>query len=131
MTNAVIYDMGSFWEQCVARYVEVAGPGVKVKEVNTSFLIDEGNHDLARDLVTGDLPCCAWCGYVDGAISSTVAVSTFREDSSTPEANGQPGYVVDTAARALMNILYAARMARFDLLSPVQELAFLFVFFCK
>ena len=38
MLNSITYDMESFLEQCVARYLAVAGPDVKLREARTPFL---------------------------------------------------------------------------------------------
>ncbi len=47
--NAVFYDMESFLEQCVGRYLEAAPPGTKMKEAKTPFLHDEGTHSPSRN----------------------------------------------------------------------------------
>ena len=44
----VVYDMKSFMEQCVERYLTVAGPGTKLKKVGTPFLADTSGTDVAR-----------------------------------------------------------------------------------
>ena len=59
---------------------------------------------------------CEWCGFMKGAPRS-IAV----EEPS--EKNSQVGAIAASAASVLMKCLYAARMARFDLLRPVQGLA--------
>ena len=71
----IIYDMESFLEQCVARYLEVAGKNIKFKEAKTPFLADEGVHGPARDPMKGDLPCCSWCGYVEVLSTSAGSAS--------------------------------------------------------
>ena len=49
LANVVIYDMESFLEQCVLRYLEVAPKGTKMREAKTPFLHDEGKHGPSRD----------------------------------------------------------------------------------
>jgi hypothetical protein len=139
LANCVIYDMESFLEQCVNKYLEVAPKNTKMKEAKTPFLQDEGNHGESRNPTTNEGKCCDWCGYVanhavsqvggDGTSSSTTkgAIPMVGTKGAIPlvknEDDGVRGQLADAAASVLMKILYAARMARFDLLRPVQGLA--------
>jgi len=77
--NTVEYDMRQFLQQCIDRYVELAGPNVKFKKVSTPFPDDK----IARPIM----------------------------DEAEARGELQP-----IASRALMKVLFAARMARFDLL---------------
>ena len=63
MLNSITYDMESFLEQCVARYLAVAGPDVKPREARTPFLAATAIRGPYRDPVSGD-NSCAWCGFV-------------------------------------------------------------------
>ena len=64
LANVVIYDMESFLEQCVSRYLEVAPKGTKMREAKTPFLHDEGKHGPSRDPTTNKGSRCVWCDYV-------------------------------------------------------------------
>ena len=84
--NTVEYDMRQFLQQCLDRYVELAGPNVKFKKVSTPFPDDK----IARPIM----------------------------DEAEARGELQP-----IASRVLMKVLFAARMARFDLLRATQGLA--------
>ena len=84
--NTVEYDMRQFLQQCIDRYVELAGPNVKFKKVSTPFPDDK----IARPIM----------------------------DEAEARRELQP-----IASRVLMKVLFAARMARFDLLRATQGLA--------
>ena len=84
--NTVEYDMRQFLQQCIDRYVELAGPNVKFKKVTTPFPDDK----IARPIM----------------------------DEAEARGELQP-----IASRVLMKVLFAARMARFDLLRAAQGLA--------
>ena len=57
LANCAIYDMESFLEQCVNRYLEVAPVGTKMKEAKTPFLQDEGDHGPSRNPTTNTGKC--------------------------------------------------------------------------
>ena len=99
------YDMRSFMEQCVARYVELCGPKYKttLRSADTPFL-DESRPEFD---VNPDNP----------AVNRLLGHPT---DTPTPPGKGVLG---DCAAAVLMKILYGARMGRYDLIRPVQALA--------
>jgi len=84
--NTVEYDMRQFLQQCVDRYVELAGPNVKFNKVSAPFPDDK----IARPIM----------------------------DEAEARGELQP-----IASRVLMKVLFAARMARFDLLRAAQGLA--------
>ena len=84
--NTVEYDMRQFLQQCIDRYVELAGPNVKFKKVSTPFPDDKIAHPIMDEA----------------------------------EARGE---LQPIASRVLMKVLFAARMARFDLLRATQGLA--------
>ena len=99
------YDMCSFMEQCVARYVELCGPKYKAtwRSADTPFL-DESRPEF--DVNPDNLAVNRLLGH--------------PSDSPTPPGKGVLG---DCAAAVLMKILYGARMGRYDLIRPVQALA--------
>jgi hypothetical protein len=56
-TNAIVYDMESFLEQCVAKYLHVAGSGTTLKQAKTPFLPPLGtNHTRYKQGVTDREP---------------------------------------------------------------------------
>ncbi|CAE6962770.1 unnamed protein product [Symbiodinium sp. CCMP2592] len=99
------YDMRSFMEQCVSRYVELCGPKYKatLRSADTPFL-DESRPEFDTN---PDRPA------VNRLMGHPV-------DTPVPPGKGILG---DCAAAVLMKILYGARMGRYDLIRPVQALA--------
>ena len=84
--QAIEYDMQGFLQQCIDRYVELAGPsGLNFRYVDTPF-VDE---------------------------------APLVPESETDVR----GALAPIASKVLMKILYAARMARFDLLGATCYLA--------
>ncbi len=122
IANVVIYDMESFLEQCVARYLEVAPKGTKMKEAKTPFLHDEGKHGPARDPTKVKGTRCVWCDSI-APFDGQDAEPKVGGDGASLDDDEVHGQLADAAASVLMKILYSARMARFDLLRPVQRLA--------
>ena len=97
-------------EQCVERYVELAGTNIlgKLKHVTTPFL-DEGKHEFDENDLIAKLKAARLAASEAGVTQHAV--------------NSQGGGVLANIASAvLMKILYAARMGRFDLLRPVTAL---------
>ena len=84
--TVVEYDMTGFFQQCIGRYIELAGKDVKLKNVATPFYDDK----IARPI------------------------------ADEQESRGQ---LQPIAGRVLMKVLFAARMARYDLLRAIQRLA--------
>ena len=90
------------WEQCVARYLEVAVAGTKMKSVKTPFLVHDSNKSEFRNPIVptgpGGVPHpglveeCEWCGFMKGAPRS-IAVEEPSEKS---------GQVAAIAASAAM-----------------------------
>ncbi|CAE6971381.1 unnamed protein product, partial [Symbiodinium sp. CCMP2592] len=99
------YDMRSFMEQCVSRYVELCGPKYKatLRSADTPFL-DESRPEFDTN---PDRP------EVNRLLGHPI-------DTPVPPGKGVLG---DCAAAVLMKILYGARMGRYDLIRPVQALA--------
>ncbi len=187
--QTVTYNMEDFLTSCVERYLELAGPGTKMKHVATPFLPDDQNLSLCRKpLVEGPSIECPWCNHTfarasakagnvkhsaypacaggsprgtatacnnNQPISSSVGKNISPNDCSPwgtvgVESVAGPGQSLDTAtcvaashktggslppvgtdvgclqpiaAKVLMKIIYAARLARFDLLRAVCHLA--------
>ena len=86
----------------MARYLEVAVAGTKMKSAKTPFLVHDSNERIPE--------------------SHKGAPRSIEVEEPT-EKNNQVGAIAASAASVLMKCLYAARMARFDLLRPVQGLA--------
>jgi hypothetical protein len=116
-TNAIVYDMESSLEQCVAKYVHVAGPNTVLKAAKTPFISSSGTDSVYRRISESDGPACPWCTYCETATEEP----RVQKQDQDPES--EPGKLASSAASVLMKCLYAARMCRFDLLRAVQGLA--------
>ena len=77
MLTSITYDMESFLEQCVARYLAVAGPSVKLREARTPFLAATAVRGPYRDPASGTTGC-SWCGFVphDDGVEGQQAVGS-------------------------------------------------------
>ena len=84
--TVVTYDMTGFLQQCLDRYIELAGGNIQFKKVSTPFQDDR----IARP---------------------------------TKDDTESKGVLQPIASKILMKVLFAARMARFDLLRATQGLA--------
>ena len=93
------YDMSEFLEDCVAVYKKLTGVS-KLRKASTPFYSDPS---------PGDHPLPAW---------KREKVSADDADTSYEGKSLESG-----ASKVLMKVLYAARMARFDLLRAVGGLA--------
>ena len=105
------YDMSSFLEQCVERYIELAGSNVvgKIKHVTTPFL-DESKAEFDENDLIAKIKAARQASPVTNANTYHAALSQGG------------GTLANIASAVLMKILYAARMGRFDLLRPVTAL---------
>ena len=147
------HDMSSFLQSRVDRYLELAGlQSSDVRKVQTPFLHEDKEPCPARDvcpvgsgLASGlSVGSSSFVGKVGSlqvgssqlgnASSSQVGSSQFvetghadHEDSMFPDQgsdiDSSRGRLQPIAARVLMKILYAARMARYDLLMAVNSLS--------
>ena len=102
-------------EQCLARYVQVAGGNIRFKEVKTpSRPEDPQNKSPFRNPTDRGGDVCPWCQYTQEGP---------RTKEQEVKGKDEKGALAGVAASVLMKCMYAARMARFDLLWPVQGLA--------
>jgi hypothetical protein len=134
IATSMTYNMEEFLTSCVDRYLELAGGGdVRLRNVATPFLVDDPKLGPSGAPSTdgADMVECPWCKHTfppkslpvpkchggprDGGISTAVSKEPFSEKDR--------GRLHAVAAKILMKILYAARMARFDLLRAVCHLA--------
>ena len=109
--NVMKYDMGSFLEQCVERYIELAGSKIvgKIKPCTTPFLDESKAEFDENDVIT----------KIKAARSALPADKTPAQIAAVSQGGGMLSHI---ASAVLMKILYAARMGRFDLLRPVTAL---------
>ena len=121
--------MEDYLRSTVTKYVELVrkttGAEPKLSKVPTPFLQeDHADNPAAMPCAEGSAVECPWCKH------------SFPKDSAKPPAprrakskpnatdpGGNTGKLQPLAASVLMKIMYAARMARFDLLRAVSRLA--------
>jgi hypothetical protein len=113
--NIMRFDMSSFLEQCVQRYVELAGSKIvgKIKPAPTPFL-DESKPEFDENEIIAKIKA-----------GRKTALETKGEvvlDNPAFFQGGGGGMLANIASAVLMKILYAARLGRFDLLRPVTAL---------
>ena len=109
--------MESFLEQCVEKYLRVAGPGTVLEPAKTPFLSSSGSDSIYRRPYGSGKSACQWCSYCEDDRHQIPS----REQTDITET--EPGKLASSAASVLMKCLYVARMCRFDLLRAVQGLA--------
>ena len=120
------------------KYLELAGAlqGKKVvlKDSPTPTVVeDQKLSPMGAPAAAGPCIFCPWCKHAfpeEGADRGTDGIpnkqskSAAKKNSSTPSAPEAEGGVLQSiAASILMKVLYAARMARFDLLYAVNRLS--------
>ena len=131
--------MEKLLESCLEKYKELA----QVKEIRhapTPFLTED--HSSAPARAAGKGPCvdCPWCRHTfppkvyervamlekAKAKGKNPAADTDAEQSSDPATatpSEEKGKLAPIASKVLMKVLWAARLARFDLLRAVCALA--------
>ena len=60
MATSMTYDMEEFLDSCVAKYVELAGPGTKVKPYATPFFQEDHKESPAGAPGVGPVQDCPW-----------------------------------------------------------------------
>ena len=114
MVRSITYDMSDFLSSCVDRYLELAQVGrEKLKQVKTPYLQASDKADFQGTEPTPTYPY----GLIDPLPDDG------DDDVWAPEDEKVQGHLAHIASRVLMKILYAARMARVDLLRPTCFLA--------
>ncbi len=98
------YDMSDFMRQCVIRYQELCGEAYPkpLEKAKTPYL-DETKGEFDEN-------------PVDEKMNRVFGLDAYEVDTT-------PGVLKEHAPAVLMKILYGARVARYDLLRPVQALA--------
>ena len=124
--STMTYDMESFLEQCIKRYKEVAGKDVVLKSVATPSLPEDTKQDPARapSSSSKDIYKCPWCSCTFAGRGCISPSEHAKGSEETADPNSEVrGELAPHAASILMKLLYAARIARFDLLRSINNLA--------
>ena len=100
---------------------------MKLKTVATPFINEDQKEAAARKPISdGSALQCPWCAHSFPAPDfqpPKKGKKSKEEGVEPPTAGGHSGKLQPLAASVLMKILYAARMARFDLLRATCKLA--------
>ena len=137
--RTMTYNVEAYLRKSIDKYLAVLPPGSSLKKAATPFLTVADPFDVARPSGVGHDPrMCPWCrgvfdsseflppsGKVKGSGCKTPAKKS-GDGCGTPVPPEKPaprGVLAEKAASVLMQILYAARYARFDLLCAVSKLA--------
>ena len=119
------YNMEGLLKLSVERYLELVGKDTKLKQVSTPSLPEETKQHKSRAPAPGDpkhAVQCPWCSTkFDPGLP--VALQPGASDSRPESVEVQRGALAPHAASILMKLLYAARIARFDLLRSINTLA--------
>ena len=124
--TTMTYDMSALLKMSVVRYLDIVGKDTVLKKVATPMLPDVTKDHPSRapcSTQKGLAVTCTWCGT---CFSPDQAASKARstDDDVKSDAKEQPrGTLAPHAASLLMKLLYAARIARFDLLRAITVLA--------
>ena len=121
--KTITYNMEGLLKLSVEKYLDISGKDTKLKKVSTPSLPEETKCSPYRAPSDGKRKVeCPWCAHSFDpempALNETVN-SRPGQDSETPNR----GNLAPHAASVLMKLLYAARIARFDLLRSINALA--------
>ena len=133
------YDMEDFLTSCVDKYVELAGADADLRAYPTPFIREEHSESQAGSRCEGPCVECPFCRYAFPPPHTYHDVAALeaskRKKQSCPGSQlGEPGghqpqhhadrgRLQPIASRVLIKILWAARLARFDLLRALSHLA--------
>ena len=123
--STITYDMESFLEQSVQKYLGIVGKDTILKKAPTPSLPEEAkDHPARAPCGAGPVSQCTWCGTIH-PITEPTASKADPTGSSAPKPGDEMkvGELAPHAARVLMKLLYAVRIARFDLLRSINMLA--------
>ena len=123
--STMTYDMEGLLKLSVEKYLDIVGKDTKLKHVSTPSLPEETRKHKSRAPCPGDPKkkvSCPWCSHeFDPDAPEFYKPGTTGEDVSPGES--ARGALAPHAASVLMKLLYAARIARFDLLRSINSLA--------
>ena len=122
IVNTVSYNMEGLLKLSVEKYLDIVGHDTKLKKVTTPSVPEETKSHPARAPAPGkEAVTCPWCANTfDPKYSGKL--HSKSEPDVTPD-DGNRGSLAPHAASILMKLLYAARIARFDLLRSINMLA--------
>ena len=121
--KTITYNMEGLLKLSVETYLDIIGKDTKLKKVSTPSLPEETKSSPCRAPSDGKRRVeCPWCAH---SFDPEMSVLT-ETDSSRPGQDSESlnrGNLAPHAASVFMKLLYAARIARFDLLRSINALA--------
>ena len=121
--KAITYNMEGLLKLSVEKYLDIIGKDTKLKKVSTPSLPEETKCSPYRAPSDGNRKVeCPWCAHsFDPEMSALNETGNSRPGQDSETLNR--GNLAPHAASVLMKLLYAARIARFDLLRSINALA--------
>ena len=122
--KTLTYNMEGLLRLSVEKYLEIIGKDTKLKRVSTPSLPEDTKESQYRAPISGKKGIeCPWCMHqFDPDTPDPYRSGTSSDGTSLDESNPR-GTLAPHAASVLMKLLYAARIARFDLLRSINSLA--------
>ena len=121
--KTITYNMEGLLKLSVEKYLDIIGKDTKLKKVSTPSLPEETKSSPYRAPSDGKSKVeCPWCAHSFGPEMPVL----YETGSSRPGQDSESlnrGNLAPHAASVLMKLLYAARIARFDLLRSINALA--------
>eukprot|EP00434_Breviolum_minutum_P033236 symbB.v1.2.029410.t1/scaffold3211.1/size107887/2 len=109
--STITYDMESFLEQSVQKYLGIVGKDTILKKAPTPSLPEEAkDHPARAPCGAGPVSQCTWCGTIH-PITEPTASKTDPTGSSAPKPGDEMkvGELAPHAARVLMKLLYCTQ----------------------
>ena len=121
--KTITYNMEGLLKLSVEKYLDIIGKDTKLKKVSTPSLPEETKSSPYRAPSDGKRRVeCPWCAHsFDPEMPVLYETGSSRPGQDSESLNR--GNLAPHAASVLMKLLYAARIARFDLLRSINALA--------
>ena len=121
--KTITYNMEGLLKLSVEKYLDIIGKDTKLKKVSTPSLPEETKSSPYRAPSDGKRKVeCPWCAHsFDPEMPVLYETGSSRPGQDSESLNR--GNLAPHAASVLMKLLYAARIARFDLLRSINALA--------
>ena len=121
--KTITYNMEGLLKLSVEKYLDIIGKDTKLKKVSTPSLPEETKFSPYRAPSDGKRKVeCPWCAHsFDPEMTALNETANSRPGQDSETLNR--GNLAPHAASVLMKLLYAARIARFDLLRSINALA--------
>ena len=130
---AIRYNMEDYLRATVRRFRNMAGTDAVLKFAATPFLVEDHKDSPQGGPTPGPVQECPWCKHTfppARVFESIDKLDAWRREQQkagkgtpTPPTEQNRGRLQPIASSILMGLLYAGRLARFDLLRAINHLA--------